>query len=183
MTAYAQFSTPMISLADRITDELQVLVGKPVSDCWRVANMQVFGFGPLHKYLNRKGVEVEGTDLRLHVQCRWRLVDAEGIIFGSNDLLRPADESVSLESFDWDKDASVLDVVQQMWLAERRAAPLDVVSASGDIYGGFRIGLARHVVLEAFPCGCDRGEPSEHWRLLGHRAGGHHFVVTTHGIE
>ena len=39
--------------------------------------MQIFEFGPLHVSLNRWGQEVETADLRLHIQCRWRLVDAE----------------------------------------------------------------------------------------------------------
>ena len=34
----------MTTLADRIAAELQVLVGEPISDCWRVANMPIFEF-------------------------------------------------------------------------------------------------------------------------------------------
>lgn len=173
----------MTTLADRITTELQVLIGEPMSDCWRAANMQIFEFGPRHKWVNRKGEEVEGGDLRLHVQCRWRIVDAARIVFGRDDLLRPADENVSLDDFDWDKDDSVLDVVKRDWFAQRRTAPLHVVNATGDIYGGFRITLEQDVVLEAFPCDSERGEYSEHWRLLGHRSNGSHFVITGYGIE
>jgi hypothetical protein len=43
------------SLADRITAELRVLLGQPIGDCWRAANMQVFEFGPRHWITNRKG--------------------------------------------------------------------------------------------------------------------------------
>ena len=154
-----------------------------MSDCWRVADMQIFEFGPRHKFVNRKGEQVVASDLRLHVQCRWRIVDAAGILFGRDDLLRPVDKSISFVDFDWDKDESVLDVVQRKWFAEHRTAPLHVASATGDIYGGFRIRLQQDVVLEAFPCDCDRGEYSEHWRLLGHRPDGSHFVVSGCGVE
>ena len=173
----------MTTLADGITGELHVLIGEPMSDCWRVTNMQIFEFGPQHKFVNRKGEEVEGSDLTLHLQCRWRIVDSARILFGRDDLLHPADENIPLDEFDWDKDYSVLDVVQREWFAERRTAPLRVVDAIGDIYGGFQISLEQHVVLQAFPCDSDRGEYSEHWRLFGHRSDGSHFVITGYGIE
>ncbi len=173
----------MTILADRITVELQVLIGEPMSDCWRAADMQIFEFGPMHKFINREGEEVEHSDLSLHVQCPWRIVDAVQIMFGYDDLHRPADKNTSLDDFDWDKDDSVLDVVQRNWFAKRRTAPLHVVNVTGDIYGGFRITLEQDVVLEALPCDSRRGEYSEHWRLLGHRSDGSHFVVTGYGIE
>lgn len=182
-TRIAKGRKRMRTLADRITDELQVLIGKPMGDCWRATNMQIFEFGPRHKFVNRKGEEVEGSDVRLHVQCRWRMVDAARILFGRDDLLRPADEAISLDDFDWDKGDSILDVVQRNWFAGLRAAPLHVVNATGDTYGGFRISFERDVALEAFPCDSDRGEYHEHWRLLGHRSDGTHFVITGYGIE
>jgi len=173
----------MTSLAARISDELRVLVGEPISGCWRAANMQIFEFGPTKKYLNRKGEEVDGSALRLHVQCRWRIVDGSRILFARDDLQRPADEEVPIDEFDWDKDDSVLDVVQRKWFADHRLAPVKVVDATGDDYGGCRIELEGRLLLELFPCDSDRGEYSEHWRLLGHRSDGSHFVVTGYGIQ
>jgi len=173
----------MGTLAHRIGAELRVLIGEPISDCWRVTNMQVFEFGPMHKYVNRHGDEVEGADLRLHVQCRWRIVDGTRILFGRDDLLRPADDHIPPLEFDWDEADSVLDVTQRAWFAERRASPLRVVAATGDDYGGFRLELEAGVALEAFPCNSKRGEYSERWRLLGHRVDGGHFVVTGYGVE
>lgn len=121
----------MTTLADRIAAELQVLVGEPMSDCWRVANMPVFEFGTRHRFVNRQGEEVEGSDLRLHLQCRWRIVNAERILFGRDDILRPADANISLDDFDWDENDSVFDVVRRKWFAERRSAPLHVVTGYG----------------------------------------------------
>ena len=173
----------MTTLADRITAELQVLIGEPLSDCGRMADMQGFDFGPKHQRVDRKGEEVEVSDLAIHVQCRWRVVDATQILFGRDDLLRPADETISLDDFDWDKDESVLDAVRRKWFAKHITAPLHVVDATGDTYGGFRITLEQDVVIEAFPCDSRRGEYSEHWRLFGHRSDGSHFVVSGYGIE
>lgn len=45
------------------------------------------------------------------------------------------------------------------------------------------IGLEGGFALEVIPCDSDQGEYSEHWRLLGHRPDGSHFVVTAYGVE
>jgi hypothetical protein len=145
--------------------------------------MAIFEFGPPKKFLNRKGVEIEGSDLRLHVQCRWRMVDGSRILFTGDDLLRPANEEIPIDEFDWDKDDSVLDVVRRKWIEDHRAAQLKVVHVAGDQYGGCKIELVDGLVLELFPCDSDRGEYSEHWRLLDDRRDGSHFVVTGYGVE
>jgi hypothetical protein len=173
----------MNGLAERITAELWVLVGEPISDCWRAANMQVFEFGPAKKYRNRKGDEVEGSDLKLHVQCPWRMVDGSQILFARDDLLRAANQDIPIDEFDWDKDDSVLDIVQRQWFEDHRAAPLKVVHVAGDQYGGCQIRLEGGMLLELFPCDSDRGEYSEHWRLLDDRRDSYHFVVTGYGVE
>lgn len=173
----------MESLADRITSELQVLIGQPIGDCWRAANMQVFEFGPRRQRQNRKGEVVEVSDIRLHIQCRWRFMDTQSILFGRDDLNYPADETTPPEQFDWDKADSVLDVAQREWFDKHRPLRPMVQEVQGDAYGGFRIALAGGFALECFPCDSRRGEYSEHWRLLGHRADGSHFVVTGDGIE
>jgi hypothetical protein len=173
----------MSTLAKRITAELCVLINQPIGDCWRAANMQIFEFGPRVRIVNRKGEEVETSDLRLHVQCRWRLTDAEKVIFGTDDINYPADESISPKEFDWDEHRAALDVVQRRWFDQQRDSPQKVVAVRGDAYGGFQLQFEAGVALEAFPCDSRRGEYSERWRLLGHRADGSHFIVTGFGIE
>lgn len=173
----------MSTLADQITAELGVLIGEPLSACWRVANMQVFEFGPMHEMLNRKGKKVNGSDLRLHVQCRWRIVDGKHILFGCDDLLKPANAEIPIDEFDWDKDDACLDVAQRNWFLEHRDAPLQVVSAMGDNYGGCRIQLQDRVSLELFPCDSDRSESSEHWRMFHSDPNKSHFVITGNGVE
>jgi hypothetical protein len=173
----------MERLADRIAEELRVLVGQPLSDCWRAANMQIFGFGPTRQVKNRKGDLVDASDLSLHIQCRWRMVDGQAIVFGFDDLNYPADPSISVETFDWDKDLSVLDVSQRDWFSRHAGSPLTVTDVQGDAYGGFRIILEGGAALECFPCDSRRGDYSEHWRFFGHRADGSHFVITGDGVE
>jgi hypothetical protein len=172
----------MNPLADRITEELQVLIGEPISGCWRAANMQIFEFGPPRKYLNRKGEELEGANLKLHVQCRWRMVDATRILFGRDDLLRPANAGIAIEDFDWDEDESPLDVLPCEWFAEHRNPPVHVVQATGDIYGGCRIELEEGFLLQLFPCDSRRSEYSEHWRFFRQMGDQSHFVITGDGV-
>ncbi len=173
----------MSEISQRIESELQVVLGQPLSGCWRAADLQVFEFGPIKKSTNRRGEDVLGSELRLHVQCRWRLVDGVRIIFGRDDLFRPANETTPIQDFDWDKEDSVLDAVQRRWFDDHRDAPVKVVQVTGDAYGGCRIDLEDQLTLELFPCDSGRGEYSEHWRFLGHRSDGSHFVVTGYGIE
>ena len=173
----------MSGLAERIAAELQVLIGEPLSDCWRAENMQIFEFGPAKKFVNRQGDEVEGRDVKLHVQCHWRMVDGFRILFARDDLLRPAEPNIPISTFDWSQDDSVLDLVLRQWLDDHRAAPLKVVHVAGDQYGGCQIAFERGTSLELFPSNSDRGEYSEHWRLLSHRQKSDHFVVTGYGVE
>jgi hypothetical protein len=173
----------MEALADRIRSELRVLTGQPISDCWRAANMQVFGFGKRRLTRNRKGEGVEVSDIRIHVQCRWRFVDHSSILFGRDDLNYPADERIPREDFDWDKEDSMLDVTQRAWFDRQRSSLPKVIGVDGDAFGGFKIHLEGGFLLEGFSCDSQRGEYSELWRLLGHREDGSHFVVTGYGVE
>jgi hypothetical protein len=173
----------MSVLANRITAELAVLVGQPIGDCWRVSPIQIFEFGPRSRFLNRKGEETEVGEFEIHLQCRWRMVDPSKFLFGSDDAYYPADEDISILDFDSNIHESILRVAQRTWSAQWRDTLVHVVRVRGDAYGGFRIELERGFALEAFPCHLCRGEHSEHWRLLGHRQDGSHFVVTGYGVE
>jgi hypothetical protein len=58
-----------------------------------------------------------------------------------------------------------------------------VQEVAGDVYGGFRIALTGGFALECFPCDSRRGDYTEQWRLLGHRADGAHAVVSGNEFE
>jgi hypothetical protein len=162
-------------LADQITRELQFIVGQPLGDCWRAANMQIFGFG-------QRVQPHEPVPIRLHVQCRWRFVDQQRIIFARDDINAPADETIDPEEFDWDREESLLDAKSKEWFAER-SSRIKVIRAAGDVYGGFRIDFEKGFALEAMPCDSNFGEYSEHWRIFGHRGDESHFVITGYGVE
>ena len=174
----------MNNLADRITAALRILIGQPISNCWRAADMHIFEFGPRRQTTNHKGEPIEVSDLRLHVQCRWRFVDADRILFGRDDLLYPADTSIPHDEFDWGQQESVADVLRRRWFDQHGEAAPVVTSVQGERYGGFRIELSSGFALETFPCDSRRGEHSEHWRLIiNDSPDSNHFVVCGYGIE
>lgn len=173
----------MTSVSDQITAEMQVLISQDFCSCWRIGNMQIFEFGKVRSHLNRKGQKVQSGEFKLHVQCRWRMINPTRILFGRDDLLRPADSRISIDDFDWDESESILDVAQQEWFTGHRPGFAKVTSVSGDAYGGCRIGFGTGEILELIPCDSDRSEYSEHWRLFGHRDDDTHFVVTGAGID
>ena len=182
--AYYFFGAQTIdTLADQITAALQVVVGQSLADCWRATTMAVFDFGPTHRVVNHKGVEVDRHAFSLHLQCYWRVVDARRILFGIDDLWRPADPSISVDDFDWDEHESRLDRLWRTWLAEQAGNEPKVIACTGDIYGGFQIELERGFALEVNPCSAGDEQRSEHWRLLGPGRDARHFVVTNHGVE
>lgn len=170
----------MNAIAEQITAELASLIGQPLSECGRAANMQIFGFGPLQRARNRQGEEIESSPIRLHIQSHWRFVGPAGILFGRDDLNRPADESLTENEFDWDQHDSVLDARQRTWICEYRESLPKVIGASGNRHGDLRIEFEFGFALETFCCDSDRSDYSEQWRLFGHRADGSHFVMSGH---
>jgi hypothetical protein len=175
-------SNRMHAISKQITAELAILIGQPLSECGRAADMHFFGFGPLQRSTNRQGEEIESSQIRLHIQSRWRLVGPAGILFGRDDLHRPADEALAESEFDWDQHESVLDAKQRNWVSEHSESPPKVVGVSGNRYGDLRIELEFGFALETFCCDSNRSDYSEQWRLFGHRADGSHFVVSGQSV-
>ena len=170
----------MEDLAGAISIELNHLVGQPIGDCWRAVDMQIFEFGPRHPMINRNGEVVEVSDIRLHIQCRWRFLSSDRILFGQDDLYYSSDPDISSATFDWRNQLSALDVTQRGWFRQHRDNPPRVVMVSGDNYGGFRVEIDGGFALECVPCD---SQSHEHWRLFGHRENGSHFVITGDGLE
>lgn len=168
--------------APAIYDELSTLIGQPLNDCWRAANMQIFEFGPRIEKTTRTGETVLRSKYSIHIQCQWRFVKPDRILFGRDDLHYGLDPTVSDEEFDWDKHESALDVKSREWFSSLQAPPR-VCHVEADNYGGFRLAFDNDVALECLPCESREGESGELWRLLGSREDGSHFVVGRGGIE
>ncbi|HWF38600.1 MAG TPA: hypothetical protein VG322_08780, partial [Candidatus Acidoferrales bacterium] len=98
--------------AFQIEQATSALVGKPLWQCRRAADMAMFQFGRRRKIQNVRGEWREVGDIALHVQCRWRLLRDGLIVIGSSDLYYPAEfeEGGNVpDEFDWDTDNNLRD--------------------------------------------------------------------------
>jgi hypothetical protein len=69
-------------MRDEIENELSVLVGLPLMDAGRAADLEWFHFGQPHTIVDRKGKPKEVGDYALHIQCGWRIVKDDRVIEG-----------------------------------------------------------------------------------------------------
>ena len=143
--------------------------------------MAMFAFGGRRKVRGFRGDEQEVGELALHIQCAWRITQAERIIVASSDLYYPADYCEGREippEFDWDRDPNRLDALIRQ-LFEKTGSEYVVQSVNARAAGILHIGLTRELCMDLLP---DVSLNMEHWRLFAH--GKHpHFVVTGSGIE
>jgi len=154
-----------------------VLVGKPLWQCHRAADMAMFQFGRQRKIQNDRGEWREVGDVALHVQCRWRVLRQGLIVIGSSDLYYPADFQVSgkvPEGFDWDKDNNLRDkLLDNLFSGNTREFLVRSISVGQA--GSLQILLSGDLSLELFP---DDSLTGEHWRLFTPGGEGSHFVVS-----
>jgi len=160
-----------------VENALGALVGLPLSDVSRGANMLMFGFGGPRLIPAHSGGTREVGDFALHVQCAWRFRDSSRILIGFNDIYYPADlpwtEPIP-DGFDWDvSGANRCDRFFKSFMAAHKTAPIRVISAVADDVGGFHLGFSDGYELDVFP---DTGMPNEVWRLFRPCTSGH-FVL------
>lgn len=170
----------MTNFKELIEDKLHSLVGLPLTDGSRAANMQCFHFGQKCTRLSRKGETVTVSKFALHVQCRWRIVGREGIIVGARDMYYPAgDPDDPPDEFDWDKPGANRCDERMKQFFQKHKTPLLVEEIEADITGGLRVQLQGGFRLEIF---IDDSLNDEHWRFFEPGIDSAHLVVTGQGI-
>jgi hypothetical protein len=167
-------------MKDRIEQELRILIGQPLSEVFRVADMECFAFGHLVPVKNFKGEETESYEYALHIQCAWRITGPAGIVVASRDRYYPPGEP-DTEPPDWEWDKfNRCDERMASFLEEDRESHLVVQFIQAGEVGSVRIGLGQGFTLEVFP---DDSLGGEYWRFFQRPSQGDHFVVTSQGIE
>jgi hypothetical protein len=170
-------------MKEMIEQAFQALVGLPLWDAGRTADLVWFAFGDRRIVIDeRRGTKEVGT-IALHIQCAWRIVGPEGIVVARRDIYYPAGEDPyhEIDDFDWGTlGASRFDEHIAAWIAARAATPSNVIGAEGDCIGGFKLSLSDGFAVEAFPVDSLDGE---HWRVFRPYTEAPHFVVTGRGIE
>jgi hypothetical protein len=168
-------------MKEEIERSLAGLIGLPLWAAGRAADMAAFQFGGRLLVQNRKGEPTEVGEYALHVQCAWRLTDADGIVVASRDYYYPAgDPDVVPPNFDHDQPGANRRDERMEAFFSKCGNDFPVVKlVEADRLGGLRIFMSRAIDLEVFP-NDSLGE--EHWRFFRHFSESH-FVVTGRGIE
>jgi hypothetical protein len=171
-------------LKEIIEQTLKVLLGLPLWNAGRSANLGWFDFGSrLIELPIRNGGTTLVGEYVIDTECAWHIIGPEGIIVASRDRLYPAGEDPykDLLEFEWDKQgANRCDERMNMLLEDRRDSPMVVESIEADRWGGIKLTFSEGYNLEIFP---DDSLDGEYWRFFEPSTSNKHFVVTRHGIE
>jgi hypothetical protein len=157
------------------------LIGLPFhgSHPRRAVDMEIFDFGPLHDWVDKRGRARSSGDVALHVQAPWRIVHRGRILMGYRDMRDPP-TGVSTEGWDPNDAARTRrDELREAFQAEREANPRVVTAAVADRIGDLRITFDDGAELQVLP---DSIAPDdEYWRLFWDD--GPHLVVGGEGAE
>jgi hypothetical protein len=141
-------------MKSEIEEALAALLGLPMWAVGRAGTLEWFQFGGPRLVRDRQGGSRQVGAYALHLDCAWRLVGADGMIWAS-------DES------------------ETGHLSGLAGTGLECDAVSADETGGFRLSFRSGARLLVKPE--ERAE--EYWRLLQPGRNTPHFVVGAVGIE
>jgi hypothetical protein len=134
-------------------------------------------FGDTLNTVNYQGEPTQKTKYSLHVQCPWRIKNAQQqIILAAQDIFAPSSSIPWTEAFDWDVQGNNLfDEKAEKWLRDNEGIAIVscVLSPGSDL----ALTFSNDDVLEIFVA---TSTDDECWRLLEY--GDRHFVATGSGI-
>ncbi len=172
------------STREAIARATSLLVGLPLWDAGRAADLAWFIFGARKMMQDYRGNPREVGEYSLHVQCAWRITRGEKVLIGSRDLYYPAgytgrDEEIP-PGFNWDvQGANRLDELVSALFRDRHAGFLVQRIEVGNA-GAISLRLEDDMSLEIFPHDSSEGE---HWRLFSPGEKGSHCVVRGTGFS
>jgi hypothetical protein len=163
----------------KIQNALLPLVGLPLWDGGRAADLTWLQFGQRRMVKDFRGEPEEVGEYALHLQCVWRLVQGEQVIIGQRDLYYPAAPGRTSPEvpagFTWDvQGANRLDYLLDEFF-HRANRELIVERTEVGRAAAFAIFFRDNFVLEIFP---NDSFDEEHWRLFRPYLNEPHFVVT-----
>ena len=182
----------MIPIEVENKQHLNLLIGLPLCIARRAGDMLVLHFGTIRDVITirkRDGKERKGTvgDFALHVQCAWRIEDANRIVTAISDLYYSAETGehfnylpngeIENENKENLRDKKIGDLLQGYDPETRsytNATKLLVVEAvDADKFGGAAISLSGGYRFVIFPASSN----GEYWRLFQPATNEKHFVV------
>ena len=173
-----------LSIQQQVESVIAPLVGIPLWDAGRAADLLWLAFGQRQTIQDFRGKPREVGEYALHVQCAWRFVQGEKVVVGNRDLYYPRgyrDPKDEIpKGFDWDvQGANRCDeVLVELFAGGTKQFVVQRVEAGRA--GELALLLEGGITLQVFP---NDSLDGEHWRLF--RPGSHesHFVFTGQGLE
>ncbi len=161
---------------------LEPLVGLPLVDCTRAADLQGFHFGARRPAVDRRGHPPRIAEYALHIHCAWRILEAGAITAASRDRYVPAgDPEDDPPGFEWDRPgANLCDERVAAFLSRQMEDPPVVLGIEPREAGAFAVRFERGIALEIFP---DDSRAIEHWRLFRPGSDDPHAVFVGTALE
>jgi hypothetical protein len=173
-----------LSIQQQVESVMAPLVGIPLWDAGRAADLLWLAFGQRQTIKDFRGESREVGEYALHVQCAWRFVQDEKVLAGNRDLYYPRgykDPKQEMpRGFNWDvQGANRCDEVLAEMFAGG-AKQFVVLRVKAGQAGELTLLLEGGLTLQIFP---NDSLVGEHWRLFRPGSDERHTVYTGLGLE
>lgn len=162
----------MTAMKEEIERVLQPLLGEPLSDLWRIGDLQIVEFGVQRPFTNHRGKETTSADQRLHISCDcyWSIQGPSGTIVSSEDF---------------DSNGNCRDTRAYPFYEVLASHPLTVERIVADEIGSacFYLSDGYSLTLQSNRCSSNLEEDKEQWRFLPKDEENSHLVVNQKGID
>ena len=175
MTAEAEHLLAIVQ-KEGLIKALGQLHGLPLTSISSAGTMPMLFFGQLKVGPSPRGGTRETGDYHLHLQCPWRFVHNDSILFGSGDYFCESDDSDESEEIPFDK---IIEDGTTHWFDTTSKNDQIVHTTFVDDLGGFRIQFNSGSILETFP---DSFHEKENWRIFIPDNLKSHIVCLSNGV-
>ena len=173
-----------LSIRQQVEGVMTPLVGIPLWDAGRAADLLWLAFGQRQTLQDFRGKPREVGEYALHVQCAWRFVQDEKVVAGNRDLYYPRgykDAKQEIPSgFNWDVQGANRCDEMLAELFAGGAKQFVVQRVEVRQAGELALLLEGGLTLQIFP---NDSLDSEHWRLFRPGSDEPHWVFTGKGFE
>jgi hypothetical protein len=173
-----------LSIRQQVESVMAPLVGMPLWDAGRAADLLWLAFGQRQTIKDFRGKPREVGGYALHVQCAWRFVQGEKVVAGNRDLYYPRgykDPKDQIpKDFDWDVQGANRCDEMLAELFAGGAKQFVVQRAEVRQAGELALLLEGGLALQIFP---NDSLDGEHWRLFRPGNDEPHSVYTGKGLE
>ena len=173
-----------LSIRQQVESVMSPLVGMPLWDAGRAADLLWLAFGQRQTIKDFQGKPREVGEYALHVQCAWRFVQGETVVAGNRDLYYPRGYKDQRDEFpkgfDWDvQGANRCDeMLAELFAGGTKQFVVQRVEAGHA--GELVLLLEGGLTLQIFPNDSLEGE---HWRLFRPGSDALHSVFSGKGLE